>query len=120
MRLICTLVAAGAVALLATAPPAAPMSHPRLIGTVGPGFTITLKRNGLRVRSLRPGLYTFVVSDRATIHNFEIEGPGLDRAITTVGSQGTKTVTLRLKRGTYKYYCRPHESTMHGSFRVAV
>jgi hypothetical protein len=119
MRLICTVVAAGAVALLATAP-AAPITHPKLIGTVGPGFTITLKKKGLRVRSLKPGLYTFVVSDRSSIHNFEIEGPRLDREITTVGATGTKTVTLRLRRGTYKYYCAPHESTMHGSFRVAV
>jgi hypothetical protein len=118
MKLICTLAAAGAVALLATAP-AAPMTNPKLIGTVGPGFTITLKQKGLRVRSVKPGLYTFVVSDRSNIHNFEIEGPGLDRAITTVGATGTKTVTLRLKRGMYKYYCAPHESTMHGSFKVA-
>ena len=118
MRLICTLLAAGAVALLATSP-AAPMSHPRLTGTVGPGFTITLKQNGRAVRTLKPGLYTFVVSDKASIHDFEIEGPGLDRAITTVGGTGTKTVTLRLKRGTYKYYCAPHKSLMHGSFKVS-
>jgi plastocyanin len=118
MRLICTLAAAGAVALLATAP-AVPMSHPKLIGTVGPGFTITLKKNGKRVRAVKPGMYTFVVSDKSGIHNFEIEGPRLDRAITTVGATGTKTVTLRLRRGTYKYYCAPHESTMHGSFKVS-
>jgi Copper binding proteins, plastocyanin/azurin family len=117
MRLICTLLAAGAVALLATSP-AAPMSHPRLIGTVGPGFTITLKQNGKALKTLKAGTYTFVVSDKASIHNFQIEGPGLDRAITTVGATGTKTVTLRLKHGTYKYYCAPHESTMHGSFKV--
>ena len=119
MRLISTLVAAGAVALLAAAP-AVPMSHPKLIGTVGPGFTITLKRvrATVPVRSVKPGLYTFVVSDRSSIHNFEIEGPGLDRAITTVGATGPKTVTLRLRHGTYKYYCKPHESTMHGSFKV--
>jgi len=118
MRLIATLFAAGALALLATSP-AAPMSLPKLTGTVGPGFTITLKQKGRVIRTLKPGSYTFVIADKATFHNFEIEGPGLDRALTTVGGTGTKTVTLKLKRGTYEYYCAPHKSTMHGKFRVA-
>jgi plastocyanin len=117
MRLICTLVAAGAVALLATAP-AVPMSHPKLIGTVGPGFTIALKHNGLRAKTLKAGTYTFVISDRASIHNFVIEGPGVERDVTTVPFTGTKTVTLRLRKGKYKYYCRPHESSMFGFVRV--
>jgi plastocyanin len=117
MKLICTLVAAAAVALAATTA-AAPMSHPRLIGTVGPGFTITLKKNGLRVRALKAGIYTFVVSDRATIHNFQLKGPRLNRALTTIGGTGRKTVTLTLRRGLYTYYCVPHATTMHGSFRV--
>src|SRR5215475_11383221 len=118
MRIICTLAAAGAVALLATSP-AAPMSTLRLVGTVGPGFTITLKHNGKAFKTLKPGRYTFAISDKASIHNFQIEGPGIDRAITGIPFTGTKTVTITLKRGTYKYYCVPHESTMHGSFKVA-
>jgi plastocyanin len=118
MKLICTLFAAGAVALLATAP-AAPMAPPRLVGTVGPGFTISLKHNGKVFRTLKPGRYTFAISDKASIHNFQIEGPGLDRALTTVSFQGTKTVTLALKRGSYKFYCAPHESSMFGRFKVA-
>jgi plastocyanin len=112
-----TFLAAVAVALVAVTA-ASPMAPPKLTGTVGPGFTITLKRGGKLVRALRHGRYTFVVSDRAAIHDFEIEGPGVDRAITTVPFVGTKTVTLRLRRGTYSYYCRPHESVMHGSFKV--
>jgi plastocyanin len=91
---------------------------PKLKGTVGPGYTISLTRGGKKVKTLKPGRYTFVVSDKASIHNFQIEGPGIDRAITSVSFKGTKTVTLALKRGTYKFYCVPHESTMHGSFRV--
>jgi hypothetical protein len=119
MNLIRALIVAAAVALAATAA-ATPMSPPRLIGTVGPGFTISLKRNAKLVRTLKPGRYTFVVSDKAAIHNFEIEGPGLDRALTTVGFVGTKTVTLLLRRGTYKFYCKPHESSMHGTFKVTL
>jgi plastocyanin len=117
MRLICTLFAAGAVALLATSP-AAPLSPPRLVGTVGPGFTITLKHNGKTFKTLKHGSYTFVVSDKATIHNFQIEGPGVDRAITSVPFKGTKTVTIMLRKGSYKFYCAPHESTMFGRFKV--
>lgn len=114
---ISTFLAAVAVAL-ATAAAASPMSVPKLTGTVGPGFTISLKRNGKPVKTLRPGKYTFVVSDRSSFHNFEIKGPRFHRAITTVAFAGKKTVTLTLRRGTYEYYCRPHESTMHGSFSV--
>jgi hypothetical protein len=109
-----------AVALVATSA-ATPMTLPKLRGTVGPGFTISLKRGLTPVKTLKAGKYTFVVSDKATIHNFVIEGPGgLDRPLTTVGFVGTKTVTLLLKRGTYKFYCAPHESTMHGTFRVTL
>jgi hypothetical protein len=117
MKLICTLVAAGAVALLATSP-AAPITPPKLIGTVGPGFTITLKQNGRAVKTLKPGTYTFVVSDKASIHNFVVEGPGVARDITTPSFTGTKTVTIRLRKGKYKFYCRPHESSMFGFFAV--
>jgi plastocyanin len=117
MKIICTLVAAGAVALLATSP-AAPMSTPRLVGTVGPGFTISLKHSGKVFKTLVHGKYTFVVSDKADIHNFQIEGPGVDRAITTVPFMGTKTVTILLRKGSYKFYCAPHESSMFGRFKV--
>jgi plastocyanin len=119
MRLICTALAAAAVALTVTA--AASPSHralPKLTGSVGPGFTITLKRGTAPVRTLKAGSYSLVVADKSSIHNFEIEGPGLDRAVTTVGFTGTKTVTIRFRRGTYKFYCAPHESSMHGSFKV--
>jgi hypothetical protein len=117
MKLIGTLVVIVAAAALVAAPAPA-MSHPRLIGTVGPGFTISLKQNGRLVKKLKPGTYTLVVSDQASIHNFQIQGPGLNRAITSVSFVGKRTVTLRLGKGTYRYYCVPHQSTMHGSFLV--
>jgi plastocyanin len=118
MKIIGTLIAAGAVALLATSP-AAPMSTPRLVGTVGPGFTISLKHNGKAFKTLKAGKYTFAIADKASIHNFQIEGPGVDRAITTVPFTGTKIVTITLRKGSYKFYCAPHESSMFGRFKVA-
>jgi hypothetical protein len=117
MTRIRVLLGAATVALVATSA-ATPMALPKLTGTVGPGFTISLKRGTVPVKLLKAGKYTFVVSDKAAIHNFQIKGPGLNRAITAVGFVGTKTVTLLLKRGTYTYYCVPHQSSMHGSFRV--
>jgi len=90
----------------------------KLIGTVGPGFTISLKQNGKPVKTLKAHSYTFVISDKASIHNFHLTGPGLSRVITGVSFTGTKTVTIPLKKGTYNYRCDVHPS-MHGSFRVA-
>ncbi len=48
-------------------------SVPTLTGTVGPGFTISLKVNGKAVKSLKAGTYKFVVADKASIHGFTIE-----------------------------------------------
>jgi hypothetical protein len=116
MKAICTLLVAAAVALAVTAA-ALPVTHPRLTGTVGPGFTITLKRGLAPVKVLKAGAYTFVVSDKSGIHNFRLKGPGLSRAITAVGFKGVKTVTLTLKKGRYTYVCDVHP-TMIGHFTV--
>jgi plastocyanin len=107
-------VAAGALALAGTA---TPMAAPKLVGTVGPGFTITLKKGGRKVTRLPAGRYAFVVTDRSNIHNFHLRGP-VTRRITTVGFTGRKTVTLTLRRGRYTYLCEPHSADMRGTFRV--
>ena len=117
MRTLCTLLAAATVALAAVGT-ASSTVPPKLLGTVGPGFTISLKQNGKPVRTLKAGRYTFVVSDKASIHDFHLTGPGLSRVITAVGFTGTKTATVTLRRGTYNYRCDVHPTTMRGSFRV--
>lgn len=90
-----------------------------VVGTVGPGFTISLKLGGKPVTKLRPGVpYRVVVSDRSSIHNFHLMGPGVNRVLTSVPYTGTKSVVLRLKKGRYTFVCDPHVSMMHGSFRV--
>lgn len=92
-----------------------------LRGSVGPGFTISLTKNGRMVKSLRAGTYRFVIADRATIHNFVLEkerGGRFERELTDVSGTGTRTATIKLTRGTWKYYCEPHESAMFGSFTV--
>ena len=90
-----------------------------LTGTDGPGFTINLKMNGKAVKTLKPGSYKFVVHDMSSIHGFSLDGPhGFAKDISPVPFTGTKTVTLKLKTGGYKFYCPAHESTMFGHFTV--
>ena len=88
-----------------------------LQGTVGPGFTITLKKSGHKVSRLRHGTYKIRISDRSNIHNFHLTGPGVNKK-TSVPATGSTTWTVRLRRGTYRYVCDPHASQMKGSFRV--
>jgi plastocyanin len=112
-----------ALAALALAAQTQAMSVPKLKGDVGPGFTIHLKdAKGKTVKTLKPGKYTITVVDKATDHDFKLEGPGLGkgRQITTVTFKGTKTVTVTLKKGTYTYVCTPHRSipSMKGTFKV--
>ena len=112
--------AAAALAVAAVAP-AARQAVPTLRGSVGPGFTITLTRNGRKVGSLRAGTYRIVVRDRSSAHNFVLEKEhhgGIERELTHVGATGTRTVTMRLTRGTWKYYCEPHRTVMRGFFTV--
>jgi len=92
-----------------------------LNGTVGPGFTIKLTKGGKKVRSLKPGSYKFKISDKSGIHNFVLErvkGGKFEKQLTSILFIGSKSVTLKLKRGKYKYYCAPHEGDMKGFFTV--
>jgi plastocyanin len=88
-----------------------------LVGTVGPGYTINLKVGGKNLVRLKAGRYTFVLHDKSSIHGYSLDGPnGFAKDLTPVPFMGTKTVTLDLKAGKYKFYCPPHESQMFGHF----
>ena len=88
-----------------------------LVGTVGPGYTINLKVGGKNLVRLKAGKYTFVIHDQGSIHGWSLDGPnGFAKDLTAVSFTGTKTVTLNLKAGKYKFYCPPHESQMFGHF----
>ena len=117
MKILLALVLAAGIAcvVLATSASAAP---PVLKGTVGPGFTITLTKSGKSVKTLKAGTYRLAVADKSSIHNFELEGPGVKNVETDVSGTGTRTFTVKLKKGTYTFYCKPHESSMRGSFAV--
>jgi len=94
--------------------------NPGLVADVGLGdsYTISLKdANGAAVKHLDAGTYTVVVHDHSSIHNFHLDGPGVDVA-TDVESVETKTFTVSLVDGTYFFQCDAHVGQMHGSFTV--
>lgn len=105
-------------AATATAALAGRTSTPTLIGTDGPGFSITLKTTaGKTVKTLKAGTYKFVIHDKSSIHGWSLDGPhGFAKDIATIPAVGTKTVTLTLKAGKYKFYCPNHEAMMFGHF----
>jgi opacity protein-like surface antigen len=95
-------------------PPPVPV---RLVATVGPSNTISLTRNGARVRTLTAGAYAVVVRDRSKRHNFHLTGPGVNRR-TAVGRTGTVTWNLRLGAGTFRYVSDPQAKRVRGTFVV--
>lgn len=110
---------AAALAFLAAAANAASSSPAGLVGTVGPAFKISLARNGKPVTTIAPGRYSLTIHDRSAIHSFSMTGPGgYKQAFTTVPFIGTKTFTITLKTGAYRYFCPPHASFMFGDFKV--
>ena len=104
---------AAALVFAGSAPAATTLS-----GAVGPGFTISLKKKGKKVTSLKAGRYRITVRDKSDLHNFHLTGPGVNRRITTVDFQGTKSRTFKLRKGTYRYVCDAHPADMKGSFKV--
>jgi plastocyanin len=119
-RIALVLLAAGLAAAMFLV--SAQASTPKLIGTVGPGYTITLKKGAAKVKTLKAGKYVFVITDKASIHNFTIErekgGPKIEKTLTGTSFQGKKTVTVTLKKGSWKFYCSIHEPQMFGFFKV--
>jgi plastocyanin len=109
------LIAATCLASLAVATLVATSSAaavPVFQGTVGPSFTIKLAK-----KPTKAGKVKIVVADRSSSHDFHLTGPGVN-VTTSVGGTGTKTFTVTLKKGTYRYVCDPHASFMRGSFTI--
>ena len=115
-RIAFLLVLALAVAIPSTA--LARSSSNKLVGEVGPGFTIELKQGSKDVKTLKAGTYTILVEDKAAIHDFHLMGAGLNKK-TGVSFIGDQTWKITLKAGKVTYQCDPHAAMgMKGSFRV--
>jgi len=83
-----------------------------LTGTDGPGFTITMNK-----KTVKAGTYVITIHDVASIHDFHLTGPGVDKK-TSVPGTGTTKWTVKLKKGTYRFVCDPHRTIMHGVLKV--
>ena len=118
-RIATALVVAAGIALLgASGGSARSAQEPKLFGTVGPEFTITLDdAQGSPVTKLDPGTYEIEVKDLSNFHNFHLRGPGVSEA-TGVEPTGEVTWKVTFTDGTYTFLCDAHPSSMRGAFTV--
>jgi plastocyanin len=108
-RVLTTLLASLALA----GPTFAATSAKTLTGTVGPGFTISMNN-----KTVKAGTYVIIIHDLASIHDFHLTGPGVDKTTSVTGT-GTTKWTVKLTKGTYHFVCDPHRTIMHGVLDVA-
>jgi plastocyanin len=88
----------------------------KLFGSVGPGFSITLRdAQGNTVTRVDPGTYEIEVRDLSDMHTFHLRGPGVDER-TQVESTGTVTWTVTFQDGNYTFFCDVHPQDMRGDF----
>ena len=99
-------------ALALAAPTFAATNTNTLSGTVGPGFTISMNK-----KTVKAGTYLITIRDKASIHDFHLTGPGVNKT-TSVPKVGTTKWTVKLKKGTYHFVCDPHRTIMHGILKV--
>jgi plastocyanin len=100
------------IAIAATAPGT-------LFGSVGPGFSISLRdAQGNAVTRAEPGEFQLEVDDRSEEHNFHLRGPGGVDVSTDVAAVGKQTFAVTLVDGRYTFVCDPHSTAMRGSFDV--
>lgn len=122
--LLLTATACSSGAPAAPGPDAEPQVQPgaTLLGSVGTeddpeAFEIVLTtQDGTPVEVVAAGTYTIVVDDPAKIHNFHLEGPGVD-VQTDVAGTGQETFEVTFQAGEYGYVCDPHPS-MVGALRA--
>ena len=89
-----------------------------LFGSVGPGFSITLRdAQGNAVTRVEPGEFEIEVDDKSEEHNFHLSGPGVDVS-TDVAEVRKQTFKVTLANGRYTFVCDPHALQMRGAFTV--
>jgi plastocyanin len=117
IQLLLLAVLAGVLLVSPGAAPAQPANT--LIATVGvnDAFTISLTTStGAPVTDTPAGTYEIQVRDASSVHNFHLQGPGVNQA-TDVGFVGNATWTVTFQdRQRYRFVCDPHAGQMNGSF----
>ena len=100
-------------------PPPAATKPPKLLATVGPRKTISLRSaSGAALHhGVKAGTYSVVVRDRTKLHNFHLVGKGVNRR-STVAGVGTTTWKLKLAKGVLRFYSDQAPKTVKGSVKV--
>jgi hypothetical protein len=100
-------------------PTPTPKPTPKLLATVGPRNTISLRSGTGAVlrRGVKAGTYAIVVRDRSKLHNFHLVGPAVNRR-SAVAGMGTTTWKLKLAKGILRFYSDRAPKTVKGSVRV--
>ncbi len=121
MRLLVTTIVSTALMVVVAGAAAAPAKENyQLKGEVYPNALYKIEmenKAGKDLRVVKAGTYRIKIEDKATIHNFRLRGPGVNRA-TSVAGKAETIWTVRLRKGTYRFLCDPHAASMRGSFRV--
>lgn len=100
-----------------TPPPPKPL--PKLLATVGPRNTISLRNasGGVLRNGVKAGTYSIVVRDRSKLHNFHLVGKGVNRKSTLAGV-ATTTWKVKLSAGPLRFYSDRAPKTVKGSVTV--
>jgi hypothetical protein len=99
-------------------PPPKPPVVPKLLATVGPKNTISLKSaSGATLRTVKAGVYSITVRDRSKVHNFHLVGKGVNRKSGLAGT-GTLVWKVKLSAGALRFFSDKAPKTVKGSVRV--
>lgn len=102
----------------APTPSPAPKPAPKLLATVGPNATISLRSaSGAPLKSVKAGTYSVVVRDRSKAHNFHLVGVRVNKK-SSVAAVGTTTWKLKLSKGPLRFYSDKAPTTVNGSVKV--
>jgi hypothetical protein len=98
-------------------PPAA--TTPKLLATVGPKNTISLRSSGGAVlhHGVKAGTYSIVVRDRSKLHNFHLVGKGVNKR-SARAAVGTTTWKVKLAKGQLRFYSDAAPKTVKGAVSV--
>ena len=119
MRRISVIVGSSLVALAVAGIGIAATAPTALFGSVGPGFSITLRdAQGGAVTRVEPGQFEIEVDDKSEEHNFHLSGPGVDVS-TDVAAVGKQTFKVTLANGRYTFTVRDRSKNHNARVRGA-
>ena len=99
-------------------PPPPKPATPKLLATVGPKSTISLKSaSGATLKTVKAGVYSITVRDRSKLHNFHLVGKGVNRKSGLAG-MGTLTWKVTLSAGPLRFFSDKAPKTVKGSVKV--